>query len=220
MDGKELRLFHENGPYNKKDPRSLYNIMPKECRNVLDEMPLSFLTMDESHLEGLIKPTPYLNQLRIAFWQEYDTAQNTLTSMTMRGIQSHMGSGSPSILMRDYMTDEKTLAWVLIPPTHYDALVDEALSRGMRRIQQIIDLPMMKPDGTIDHASVALVMKAVAFLDIRKHGMPTQHTTQDIRQLSVNLTKKDVKALGLSNRSEELDFKIKALEEKLKVEHS
>lgn len=220
MDGKELKLFHQGGPYDKQDKRSLYNVMPRECRNTLDDMPVSFLTMDESHLEGLIKPTPYLNQLRSAFWQEYDAAQNTLTLMTLKGIQGFIGSGSPSILLREYLTDEKTLAWVLIPPTHYDALVDEALSRGMRRIQQIIDLPMITPSGEIDHASINLIMKAVAFLDIRKNGMPTQHTTTDIRQLSVNLTKKDVKSLGLATRSDELDLKIKQLEEKLKLEHA
>jgi hypothetical protein len=43
---------------------------------------------------------------------------------------------------------------------------------------------------------------------------------QEIKQLSVNLTQGDIKKLGVTNRSEELDMKIKQLEEKLRLEHS
>jgi len=203
LDEKELRL---------------YNIMPRECRETFDDMPLSLLTMDETHLEPIVRPTPFLNQVRTAFWQEYDAAQNSLTNMTFRGIQGFIGKGSPSILLREHLTMPNSLAWVLIPPTHYDSLVDEALARGLRRLQQIIDLPMQSDDGRIDHKAIELIMKAVAFLDIRKNGMPTQRTVQEIKQMSVNLTSKDVKALGLHAKSSEIDLKLKELEERLRLE--
>lgn len=217
-EGKQLRLFSEGGPYDKNDKRSLYNIMPRECRRALDEMPVAYLTMDEAHLENIVKPTPYMNHLRRAFWQEYDMAQNTVTSMTLRGIQANIGTNSPSILLREYLTDAKVLAWVLIPPTHYDNLLEEALNRGMRRLQQILDIPLTHPDGSPDHKAAEIILKAVAFLDIRKNGMPTQRTIQDVRQVSVNVTQADAKKLGMLPRSEELDKKIKMLEEKLALE--
>lgn len=214
------KLFHAGGPYDKNDKRSLYNIMPLICRKTVDEMPVSLLTMDEVHLEHSVRPTPYLNQLRTAFWQEYDAAQNSLTAMTVQGIQSHMGSKSPSMLLKEHLTQFKSLAWILVPPTHYDSLIDEALNRGMRRLQQILDLPMHKSDGEIDHKAIELIMKATAFLDIRKNGMPTQRTIQEVKQMNVHLTSRDVKSLGIHTRSDELDMKLRELEEKLKVEYN
>lgn len=217
-EAKEVdRLFKEGGPYDKNNNRSLYSIMPKEARRVFEEMPISLLTMDESHLEPIVKPTPYMNQLRTAFWQEYDAAQSSDTNMTLKGIQTYMGSSSPSILLREYVGDAKCLAWILIPPVHYDSLVDEALARGLRRIQQIIDLPMMKPDGEIDHKAIELVMKATAFLDMRRNGMPTQK--QEIKQLNVNVTRADMRKLGSHTRPEELDRQILELERKLELAH-
>lgn len=218
-EDKAVVLFREGGPYDKNDKRSLYNIMPKECRRVLDSMPVSFLTMDEPHLESLLKPTPYLNQLRRAFWQEYDMAQNTVTTMTLKGIQANIGTNSPSILLREYLSDPKTLAWVLIPPTHYDNLLEEALNRGMRRLQQILDMPLTHPDGSVDHKAAEIVLKAVAFLDMRKNGLPTQRVLQDVRQVSVSVTSGDAKKMGMLPRAEELDKKIQMLEERLKLEH-
>jgi hypothetical protein len=217
-DDWELKIFRDGGPYDRKDPRSLYNIMPKECRPVLDNMPITLLTMDEPHLEAAIKPTPYLNHLRRAFWMEYDMAQNTVTNMSLSGIQKCLGNNSPSILLREYLLSEKSLAWVLIPPTHYDSLIEEALNRGMRRLNQILDMPMVHPDGSTDHKAAEIILKAVAFLDIRKNGMPTQNITQDVRQLSVSVTSSEAKKLGMLPRSEELDLKIKKLEERLKLE--
>lgn len=221
MDDAQVdKLFHDGGPYDKNNKRSLYNIMPSICRKTVDDMPVSLLTTDEVHLEPMIRPTPYLNQVRTAFWQEYDAAQSSITSMTVHGIQSYMGSKSPSILLKEHLVGQRSLAWILIPPIHYDSLIDEALSRGMRRLQQIIDLPMHKADGEIDHKAIELIMKATAFLDIRKNGMPTQRTIQEVKQMSVHLTSRDVKSLGIHTRSDELDRKLKELEEKLKVEYN
>ena len=218
MDENALtRMFQEGGPYDKESPTSLYNIMPREARATFDNMEVAMLLMDEAHLEKRIKPTPYLNQVRTAFWKEYDAAQSTQTKMTIKGIQKHIGTYSPSVLLREYLMAPATLSWILIPPTHYDSLVDEALDRGLRRIQQIIDMPMEKPDGTLDHKAAELIMKAVAFLDLRKNGMPMQRS--EIKQLSVNVSKGDLKQLG-SMKGEDIDQKIRELEERLVIEHS
>lgn len=218
LDAEKLdRLFAAHGPYNKADPKSLYNIMPSECRQVFDNMKPDLLLLDEQVLEKKIEPTAYMHQVRAAFWSEYDAAQATNTKMTLRGVHSHIRSSHPSILVRDYLTRQLTLAWVLIPPTHYETLIDEALSRGLRKLREIIETPLYDENGNFNHHAANMVLKATTFLDIRKNGMPTQRTVQEIKQMSVQLTSQDIKQLG-TTRAAEIDRKIKELEQQLNHE--
>ena len=204
--------FEAGGPFDREDPRSLISIMPREARATLDETPALWLTMDEHEIVKLVKPTPLLQQIRSAFWLEYDAAQSTHTKMTLKGVILHMGSSSPSLLVKDALTNTKKLAFILHPPLHYDTLIAESLSHGLRRIQEILDLPLVDQDGKIDHKSAELILKATAFLDIRKNGMPTQRT--EMKQLTVNVTKKDLAALN-GHKPHELDQKIRQLEAEL-----
>jgi hypothetical protein len=221
MDEVPLERLQPGGPFDAKDPRSLYNIMPPECRRTVDNMGVHDLLQDEPSLERKLNPTPILNSVRIAFWQEYDMAQSTLTSMTVSGIKSHLGKVSESVLVREYLCNPVTLPWILIPPRAYDEIVEETLSRGLRRLNEVLTLPLTTPTGEVDHETAKLILKTVAFLDVRKNGMPTQHqhVTQDVRQLSVTMNQRDVKKLGLPTRSDELDRKIRELEERLKLTH-
>jgi hypothetical protein len=206
--------YYRGGPFDREDPRSLINIMPREAIWCLEKLPVAYLYMSEKELRAEVNPDVRLNQIRIAFWKEYDMARSSLTAMSVVGMQSFL-DGLPSIHVRDALQDPEKLAWILCPPASYDNMLEEALARGLGRINEIIDLPLYNNSGEVDERIATLILKAVAFLDIRKHGMPTQKIDSTTRQLNVNITKRDMKQLGSHTRIEDLDAKIKKLESEL-----
>lgn len=206
--------YYRGGPFDREDPRSLINIMPNEAIWCLEKVPIAYLYMGEKELRAIVEPDVRLNQIRIAFWKEYDMARSSLTKMTVIGMQSFL-DGLPSIHVRQALQTPEALAWILCPPASYDNMLEEALARGLGRINEILDLPLRNNDGDIDAKVTELILKAVAFLDIRKHGMPTQRTESTIKSLTMNVTKRDIKQLGSHTRIEDLDAKIKQLEESM-----
>lgn len=206
--------YYRGGPFDREDPRSLINIMPREAVWCLEKLPIAYLYMGEKELRQEIDPDVRLNQIRIAFWKEYDMARASLTKMTVAGMQSFL-DGLPSIHVRHALQTPEKLAWILCPPASYDNMLEEALARGLGRINEILDLSLYNKDGEVDEKIATLILKAVAFIDIRKNGMPTQKTEQTIKQLNVNVNRRDIKQLGSHTRIEDLDAKIKELESQM-----
>lgn len=206
--------YYVGGPFDRNDSRSLINIMPREAILTMERVPIPFLYMSEGQLREEVNPGVRLNQIRIAFWKEYDTARAELGKMTISGMLSFL-DGLPTIHVRDALQTPIKLAWILCPPASYDNMLEEALARGLGRINEILSMPFYDKDGETDTKVMELVLKAVAFLDIRKHGMPTQKTEQTIKQLNVNVTRRDMKKLGSHTRLEDINAKIKQLEAEL-----
>jgi hypothetical protein len=216
-ENNAIDIYEEGGPFDQKNPRSLINIMPREARVMLDHVPVEWLMMNERDLHDIVKPSTLLNAVRTAFWLEYDLAQSSHTKMTLKGVMVHMNNQSPTILIRNAFATARSLAWILHPPIHYSTLIDETLNHGMRRIEEILSLPLHDNDGKVDPRVAELILKATAFLDVRKHGMPTQRTENLTKNLNVTVTKSDLKKFGVT-KAEELDHKIQELEHKLKTE--
>jgi hypothetical protein len=214
----EKDLYYAGGPFDKNDPKSLINLMPRECLRALEDVPVNLLFMGEDQLRREVFPSVRLNQIRIAFWKEYDMAHSSLSKMTLKGMIGFL-DGLPTIHVRDALQTPTSLAWILCPPMSYDNMLEEALARGLGRINEILSLSFYDTDGDLDPKVVELILKATAFLDVRKHGMPTTRTetTATVNQLSVNVTRRDLKQLGQHSRIEDIDAKIKQLESKMKI---
>jgi len=141
-----------------------------------------------------------------------------LSKMSIRGIIGFL-DGLPTIHVRDALSTPTSLAWILCPPASYDNMLEEALARGLSRINEILELPFYDSSGRPDSKIMELVLKATAFLDVRKHGMPTQRmeSTATVNTLNVSVTKKDLKQLGSHSSIKEIDEKIKQLENKVRI---
>jgi len=210
-------LFYKGGPFDETEARSLISIMPPEAKKTLYRSPAFYFKLPEHELQRQIKPTPRLNQIRMAFWREYDAAQSAMGKMTLKGIISFLGN-LPTFYVREALTTPNQLAWVLCPPVSYENTLEEALQRGLQRVNEILDISLHDEDGRFDKGRAELLLKAVAFLDVRKHGMPTQRIQQHQIQ-EVSVTRRDAKQLG-GARVEDLDQKIKRLEAALHAEES
>jgi hypothetical protein len=204
-------LTYQGGPFDPRNPRSLINIAPAEVVECLREkMPIVYLYMNEQQLEAKFHPGPDLQKIRIAFWKEYEAAQTELRRMSIANIGRFLGQGSFGLAKT--LKDPENLAVCLCPVTSYENFLEEGLMAGSKKLRQIIEMPLFNADGSPDHKTMEIVLKAVAFLDMRKHGGIVQ------KQLQVNMTKNSQSGLIQNASIEEIDAKIKQLEDKQELE--
>lgn len=201
-------LIDTPGILEESNPRSLLNIAPKGVGALMREMNPMWLSYSEKELKGKVPDDPQLNRLRIAFWKEYDHAQSQMRQMLWANIGRLVQR--PSISLADYFHRQETLAYILCPPASYDAFLEEALSHGMSRIREILDLPIKDGDGRVNPKVGELILKAAAFLDLRTHGGFLQKSAH----VEAKITHGDVKQFAEKLSLEELDKKIKELEMK------
>lgn len=201
-------INYRGGPFDTKNPRSLINIAPEEVVHMLMyKMTVDLLYMNELQLEEKFRPSSEIQKIRLAFWKEYETAQSELRKMTIANIGRFMGQPSASLLK--VIRNVNHLAVILCPIASYENFLEEALMAGTKRLREMINLPFYKPDGELDHKTMDLILKAVAFIDLRKNGGIVQ------RQVQVNVDKKTAREIGSmpsSTSLEDIDKRIAELE--------
>jgi hypothetical protein len=182
-------LIDTPGIVEKDNPRSLINIAPTGVAKLLEELDSSWIEMSEKQLKQHVPDDPQLNRLRIAFWKEYDAAQSQLRPMM-------------------WAHNSAMLAYILCPPVSYDVFLEEALSFGMTRIREILNLPLHDENGKVNAKVGELILKAAAFLDLRTHGGFLQKSVHAEVGMGVGSIKKLADQLSI----EEINKKIAELE--------
>lgn len=195
-------------PYDLDDKRSLANIVPPWLRAAMEEVPRDMYFWSEEKLRGYARADAKLNRIRLAFWAEYEEAQSELRMFNLYGITKRVGMAQSYI--KELLSDVKVLPYVLLPPVTYDLFLEEALSHGLSRLREILDIQIVDEDGKLDHKSAEILLKATAFIDMRKNGGIVQRT-MNVHAFSGSAGEKRF-ANQLS--SGELDKKIKELEGK------
>jgi hypothetical protein len=207
-----LELSLNDTPYDITSAHSLINKIPEEVKDViLTKCPVKLLFASEALLKREVQPDSQLNRIRLAFWKEYELSRVEYRMMSFGGVASQVGF--PSILVRMDLTNPKKLAWVLCPPMSYENFLEEALLAGMQRLRDIIELsPVDMSTGLLDPKIADVQLKAVTFLDMRKHGGIKQRSSVEIS----NTITDDPLAIGADGLSlEDVESKIKHLEEKM-----
>ena len=198
-------------PFDENDPRSLVNIIPREIKPALNAVPKEWLLLNEQELQHLVQPEPGLNRLRLAFWAEYEDAQRNVRRMDLHVLSQLTGMPSKYILAQLRSTDR--MAWVLCPPASYEMFLDEALSFGMKRLREdILGMDIKYADGSVDPKKADILLKAIAFVDMRKHGGIVQ------KNLHLHGSTKDMKSFSRKLTDQEIDARIAGLEGKGTVE--
>lgn len=201
-------LVDSPGILEADNPRSLINIAPKGVDTLIDRLPTEYLEKSERELRNLVPQDPMLNQLRIAFWKEYDAAQGQVRNMLWANIAQMMQR--PSMMLAVYFHTPQTLAYILCPPVSYDVFLEEAHAFSLDKIRRILDLPEMTEDGEVNTKVVELKLKAAAFIDLRVQGGFLQKSVHK----EIGVSTQQVEKLARDLSSSELDAKIKELEHK------
>lgn len=192
-------------PFDVTDSRSLVNIIPRELKAALQAVPKEWLLLTEEELHSFVRPEASLNRLRLAFWAEYESAQRSVRKMDLHALSELTGRPSKYILAELRATDR--MAWVLCPPASYEMFLDEALSFGMKRLREdILGMNIKTSDGDVDPKKADILLKAIAFVDMRKHGGIVQ------KNLHLHSTTSQMKSVGRHLTEQEIDARIAELE--------
>lgn len=204
----EHSLLDSPGIMEEENPRSLINIAPKGLPDLIESLPQGYLERSERELRKVVPEDPVLNQLRIAFWKEYDAAQGQMRNMLWTNIAQMMQR--PSAMIAVYFHNPQTLSYILCPPTNYNVFLEEAHAFSLDKIRRILDLPLVDEDGKVNVKLGELQLKAAAFIDLRVQGGFLQKSVHAELGMGTDQVKKLAKDLS----SDELDKKIKELEQR------
>jgi hypothetical protein len=203
----------EPGPieiWDRTNPRSVLNLVtPVIADSILQASrakPELFL-MDEQTLRKVLSCndiTPTDSRLRMKFWNEYERAQSDGNSMGVAYIIS--GVCTKPYFYDRYLRSPVKVAWMMCPPANYIVMAEEALSFGLSRMRDILEMDDTDAKGKPNVKLLELKVKITAMLDARVKGSVIQQSVQV--QYDAGHIKQ---AIGLETM-EELDKRIKQLE--------
>lgn len=167
-----LSLWQKLGPY--------WTNKFKDCLALCDGAEL--LLHDETVFQKWIleahnyRPGLVENRYRISFWHEYENACREERLMRMTNVFQLIGN--EVTFGKLIMGAPERACWLLVRPMRYENIVEEMLAKGMERMRKALEQdPMvnpLKPDTKL----LSLQFKIMQWMDLRRHGAPTQKVQQ------------------------------------------
>jgi len=239
--------FHDIDPYDTDNPKSMINMVPDWIKSrMLNETMRKLAYLSDEELEAEVKPNLSLKRLRTAFWAQYDNLHNSPMrnnkNFNKIGIfKMCMGICTTQYFMEKIARNDFMLAYIIRPPLDYDNAMQESLQHGLNRVREILNFPLYEPRFNKDGLPIVdkhtgeqvmspnekianLILKTVAFLDLRIKGATVQKihqvSDQNITRRSLNMNVKSgnrvvtVDPNALDDKLltiEDLDAKIRSL---------
>lgn len=232
-------------PYDTDHPKSMINSVPlwlKQRMTHPDVMEL--MSWSEEELVDRIRPNLTLKRLRSAFWYEYERLHSNHGRPTIHEKQIGVYRMCQGICTSQYFMEKVAknnyyLAWIIRPPVNYLKALNESLEYGLDRMREILNFPLYKKKFTKeglpitdkqtgaqveepDNQTANMVLKTVAFLDLRVKGAVPLKIHQVTQQQNLNYNvnagdsrvQVDAEKLDMNLLSiEDLDKKIAGLTE-------
>lgn len=212
--------------------RSLINILPEGTAKWFRRVPEEWLVMQEAELKELFYPemrgeqqtrekvsgkkkpgrSTYMldQQLRMAFWAEYDAAQNNQRKFIPRHV--YMNIISLSSWYNIVLPNPQRLAWIMCPPGSYVAKTMELYMCGLQLMQEYIELGVCKDDkGNIDAKLAAVQQKIMEGATVRVRGSIPMNVTQ--KTLSYNINKNESTTVSPTTHGTKIEDLEKELEQ-------
>lgn len=189
--------------YDTENKYSMIKMAPEWLRErMLHPAIKELMLLDEEDLSARVRPNLTLKRLRTAFWHEYEHLHRNYGRIAADKNKISMHRVATGVCTLEYLTEkimpnDLYVAWIIRPPVNYENAMEEALQHGLNRMREILNFPLYKakynrdglpivdkysgevvyePDATIAN----LMLKTVAYLDLRIKGA----TTQKIHQIS------------------------------------
>ena len=178
-------------------------------RLAIEKCDVNDFDLGEEELRRKYDPDAFVCRLRTAFWREYDSAQAGFRDINVPNIAMMMGT--PTATVMTHLKNPRHLPWILCAPASYDIVLEEMYQRGMNRVAEIINSNFYNTDGSLNVNAATLVLKAIAFVDMRKNGAVVQ------KQLHVHTSTREVKNFAKDITVKQVDERIKELEQRLGV---
>jgi hypothetical protein len=228
MPGKDLTLFGKSilkqlggslkdlDPAQAKywgvnSPNNIFEVIPEEVGNVFLTLDHSYFKVDTEELEASIPLTRQDQRVKLAFWLEYEKAHEAHRKMDLEEVVTGTGIPNFEFYLTKLRDDMGLLAWFSRPPVSYMLEVREAHAIGMKRLMEILQLPLTEETKYGPKVNVgvgALILRAFERIEDRLYGpMVQKNVNVNIGADAPNADQAKV-ALSL----EEIDKRLKELE--------
>jgi hypothetical protein len=190
-------------------PESVLHVVPESLAALCLALPDEFLKKSDSALEAETPVTRLDRRVRLRFWDEYESANKENRPMKMLDVVQFSGVPSWESYEARLKDTPALLAWLMNPPAEYKLQMREAQELGLRRLTDILELPMIDATtGKVNTGVGLLILQAIKLVDQRLHGSPTQ------KNVNVNVEAGQMPQNATLSMSE-VDKKIAELEARL-----
>ena len=228
-------------PYETSSKSSMINMAPPwlqdhmRSANVMEYMELS-----EEELKKRVRPNLTFKRLRTNFWREYEMLHRNFgraPATLEKSISIYricVGICTNEYFASKIATNDLFLSWIIRPPVNYEVAMEESLQHGLDRMREILNFPLYKGKYNKDGIPVCdkytgeqvlepdekianLLLKTVAFLDLRVKGaIPQkiqQYTQQQITRQSVNYNVRPGSNSAVTVDVDKLDSKLLSIDD-------
>lgn len=161
---------------------NVLQLLPDSLQAAALALPADVAEMSEEELERISPPARHDRRVKMSFWDEYERAAREGRQVNTQSIVLGTGVSSWESYETSLTTKPERLSWFLTPPTQYKIALKEASQMSMKRLMDVLELPLIDAKGRPNVGVGMLVLQAVKFLDARLHGAITQ------KQVSVNVS--------------------------------
>lgn len=209
--------------FNRSEPGALINKVPGAFQAAMldaQKKEPELFGLDERGLFKVLResqraPSPTDNQLRLAFWMEFNRVCNE--GGEVEPIRIYGGICSRQFFYATYLNAPTRLAWMLTPVVEYETKMREALDYGIDRLRSYLDIDPMV-GGRPNVKLMELQAKIFAMIDMRLKGGHTQRVENKNLSLTVSTSDKQVAQAvsemsmdALEKRLKELDRRERAI---------
>ncbi len=161
-----------------------------------------YLTMNESELEEICKPSKNCNLIRMYFWREYQRAQDKGSRMMISRIFDPVMTQAA---FYEFLEKQEQVAWMMCKPEDEFMQMEVANYQQRKEFAKIAATPLFEADGkTIKIKEARLALDIYKLYADRLHGAVVQRIEKKVQ----NIPSPD----NIGGSREDIDKKIKELE--------
>lgn len=214
MESNTHLTVADEGAYDKKDPNSLYNLLPPTFQEHLLKSKNHFLNdFSPETIRKKIQHTPeyrLARKVRQSFWMEYDHAISAGRKMMMTRIwQGVCGSSGEfyNLFKTDYLA-----VYIFTKPLAKEVRERALLEMSYDEIEEILTAPNFKKDGSLDAFTAKAKIDIWKHLDERVHGGVIKKVAVTSEQKNINMNvETSVEGLIEMKKAEELQERLAEL---------
>lgn len=204
---------------DRSNPDSVLSICPLEMVDVITAALAKFDNW-YTHPERIIRQRANVDdrdeRLRLTFWDEYTSATAARRRMALSNVTTCLAHAG--VYHNFYAKRLDKIAWMIYPPRNYSQSLKNILDKGLGKLQEIMELPILKPNGQPDVSVITQVIKVFQLVDARVKGAVVQRLHIEQKSLNVNVDGSPQQALpDMSSMSlaqlEALEAKLARIEE-------
>ncbi len=151
----------------KPNRSSSFDIYPEELLEPIEIMLLALPKISklrEHDIRKKVKPTEFLDRLRISFWMEYQKAFKDNRRMKLNKIYASICT--KSYFKNNVVTDRYKLLWLITQPHSYNLEMRRIANNSLFEISQKLDESIRNKASKVDHTSIDEILKIVEWVHI------------------------------------------------------